>query len=104
MRLTRISNPKSKQFSQMWRLYTHAFPSHEQRPLHQQAGLLRNSQYSFIRVTEANRLVGLLGLWQLPGFAFIEHMAIQKSQRNKGIGSRLLQQVLRKNQCVVLEV
>lgn len=104
MRTAKMLNPNSKRFSQAWRLYTSVFPSNERRPRHQLVGLLKNPQYYFAQVTEGNRLVGLLGLWKLPGFVFIEHMAIQKSRRDRGIGSSLLQKILQENPRVVLEV
>ena len=49
-------------------------------------------------------LVGFVGLWELHGFAFIEHIVIYKEYRNRGFGSAAIKNLRQKYGRLVLEI
>ncbi len=93
-----------KDFSKEIRdIYEESFPSDERRDLESQIKLLDNKRYDFKAIYENNSLIGLIACWDLEDFLFIEHFAIKKELRGKGIGTNLLKQYINKKR-VVLEV
>lgn len=92
-------------FAQAWQLYEEAFPEAERRSPEQQQALLGEPQYCFLSLLDNTTFKGLLGVWQLPGFCFIEHFAVVPGLRGQGIGSQALRQFMQSSATpMVLEV
>lgn len=83
-----------------------AFPPSEKRSFEGQKKLLEEKQYSIIpKYNLLGELVGFIAVWSFDTFNFIEHIAISKKIRGKGIGSSLLKNYIKScNKTIVLEV
>ena len=96
---------KLKNFEEAWKIYEEAFPEDERRSLSQQMDLLENPLYNFICIHDEGELAGFIAWWELSGFVFIDHFAIDGNQRGKGLGGKFLRDFLsEKGTHAVLEV
>lgn len=100
--------PKSEILKSVERVYTESFPSLERRQFENLEILLAkdNVPFSMIVATEKGVLQGFLSYWEFEGFRYIEHFAVDKNYRGKGIGSAMLEYFIK--ECdktpIVLEV
>ncbi len=78
-------------------IYVGSFPSDERRDWQEIKELLQHSNFILNEVLDNQELVGLITVWNLPDFVFIEHFAIRESKRGKGIGTLVLNQVIAEN-------
>ena len=86
-------------------LYEEAFPPDERREWPQVVDLLSNSNFNFFGIYHHERTIGLLSVWNLDEFQFIEHFAIQDIDRGQGFGTQVIQQLLNRSSIpVILEV
>jgi ribosomal protein S18 acetylase RimI-like enzyme len=86
-----------RSFAEAWGIYASSFSDCEQRAYFEQVALLRHPRYRFSALGHGDGVVGVLGWWDLPGFRFIEHIAISPAHRSSGFGGRavsLMQQHL----------
>jgi ribosomal protein S18 acetylase RimI-like enzyme len=94
-----------KNFNKAWKIYGEAFPEDERRSLSQQMMLMESPMYSFKYLFDCQELAGFLTYWKLDGFVYIDHFAISRILRGKGLGEKALADfLLNQNQDVVLEV
>ena len=70
-----------------------SFPEDERRPYNEQEALLRNPLYRIYiaRESDEKSVQGFAAVWEFDKFAFVEHLAVEPSNRNKGIGARILE-------------
>jgi ribosomal protein S18 acetylase RimI-like enzyme len=85
-------------------LYVNAFPKNERRLWSKQCELLKQQQLRLLLVKNDDQTVGFIFFWQLSGFAFVEHFAIDPAARGEGIGSAVMNQLAETLQSIVLEV
>jgi len=86
-------------------IYEEAFPSDERREWNQLIELIRNTHYSLNEIYHQKKFIGFISIWNLQEFCFIEHFAIRETERGKGIGTRILKQILTQiSTPVILEV
>ncbi len=79
-------------FDQVYLLMEKSFPKDEFRPYEGQKALLDNPSYRILAEKDGlnGALKGFLAVWDLGGFVFLEHFAVDPAYRNGGIGSRML--------------
>ncbi|MBI4450550.1 GNAT family N-acetyltransferase [Candidatus Woesearchaeota archaeon] len=95
----------SQDFNAVWHIYEEAFPKAERRSLAQQVQIMSDPAYHLHAVHQSNGVIGLLAEWNLSAYEFIEHFAVHKKHRSKGIGSAVLEQYLGcRGRPVVIEV
>lgn len=83
----RMEEPVLKQFIA---LLEQAFPPYERRERGVQLALMDNPFYKIRTLQENGKLLGFMAVWMLDGMIFLEHFAVDKSLRSKGIGGRML--------------
>ena len=95
-----------KNFDQIFNLMQVSFPKEEFRDYEGQKKLLDNPKYSIVsRFAGNDKLIGFISFWSLNGFNFIEHFAVNPSQRGQGTGSKMLKEFIKESdKPVVLEV
>jgi ribosomal protein S18 acetylase RimI-like enzyme len=76
--------------AQVQALYTSSFPSEERRNITAQQELLQNGALRLSHVEKDGVFAGFVFYWTLTDFTFIEHFAIDNSQRGGGIGSAVI--------------
>ena len=65
--------------------------------------VLSKKEYTAYSIYDGNALIGFITVWELSGFAFIEHFVIKEPHRNKGYGADALELIKKKFTRVVLE-
>jgi N-acetylglutamate synthase-like GNAT family acetyltransferase len=104
MKFKREKDTKKSSFGKAWIIYEDSFPKNEKRDILHQNKLMHKNEYYFFSVSEKKQVIGLIAVWNLGTFSFIEHLAIKNDLRNKGIGSKLIKKYLdSKNNPVILE-
>lgn len=92
-------NPEIKQ------IYTDSFPSEERRDWDELEQILQQPLFSLLQVLVNQELTGIIAIWDLTDFRFIEHFAIKASAQGKGVGSQIIKEVIEEQPIrVVLEV
>lgn len=89
---------------EMWSIYVDSFPGEERRDIDSQRKILRNPLYHLHLLRHHNEVIGLVALWDVKQFVFVEHLAIKKTMRGHGYGSLTLERLTAKYPHVVLEV
>jgi len=102
MNFKKIKSITSKEFRTAWKIYLNSFPRNERRSLKQQKLLFRKKEYAMYAVVERKEIIAFLSIWIIE-FSFIEHFAIKKQFRNKGLGSKILKNFIKKKR-IILEV
>ena len=75
-------------------IYIGSFPPDERRDWKKMEELLIQPNFILNQIFEDQLLIGLISVWNFQNFLFIEHFAIRKSKRGKGIGTQVLKQVI----------
>ncbi len=75
-------------FAKAWKIYGEAFPDYERRQYLDQMSIHGHPRYRFSAVMDGDRVVGMLAVWRLPSFWFIEHLAVDAEARSSGFGGR----------------
>ena len=82
-----------KIFEQMYALLQSSFLREEYRDYERQKMLLNKEIYEVLLVLSGETVVGMTAFWHLSDFVFIEHLVVNKDERSKGIGSKMLQKI-----------
>ena len=88
---------KSK-FDSIYRIMEDSFPSSEMRTYDGQKLLLNNAFYHInVQTDDKDAIIGFLAYWDLSNCVFIEHLAVDKNSRGKGIGGKLIDQIFKES-------
>lgn len=94
-----------KLFNEFYSLLKKSFLKEEYRSFEKQKSLLEKDFYKILFCKEGNKVIGIMALWELGEFLFVEHFAVNPDFRNGGIGSKMIKFVLDKyKNNVILEV
>lgn len=86
-------------------IYIDSFPADERRDWQELKELICHPNFRLNQVRDDQELIGLISIWNLLNFDFIEHFAISDSMRGKGIGTQVLKQVIEeKSTKIIVEV
>lgn len=105
MEKIRIASEEHRLYKPFLKLYSGAFPIYEQRTYRQQQWAFNNPEYQLIAYCEGDEMLGFISAWKMQDCIYIEHFAIEETQRGKGYGSRILQAFCAESdEPVVLEI
>lgn len=106
MKLRNIKNSDSLEFKICFDIYEKSFPSFERRLLKNQIDCINNSNYNFDSIIDSDKnVVGFISYWENDKFLYIEHFAIDESQRGKNVGTIILSLIKEKtNLPIILEI
>lgn len=80
-----------KDFEKIYALMECAFPIEEVRPRENAKAQLKDSHYTiWISKNESDQILGFIAEWDLGSNIFLEHFAVDQTQRGAGIGSRMM--------------
>lgn len=51
----------------------------------------KDVRINIVRESDEKSVQGFAAVWEFDKFAFVEHLAVEPSNRNKGIGARILE-------------
>ena len=86
---------RESQLADFLRIYNESFPIDERR-LYADEGELRRfmsakrGKFHILALNEENRLLGFISYWQFERYCYIEHFAIDASERGRRLGSEML--------------
>ena len=106
MDIIRIQNADDPLFSRVWEIYGYSFPRYEQRTFEHQQAAFRSPLYHLDACVEGGEVIGLIGYWIFPDYAYIEHYAMAREARGRGYGTKILGDFLARmaGRIVVLEI
>ncbi len=92
-------------FDKVFDLMKKSFPSAEYRPYDKQYCLLDKDNYRITVLKEDEKIIAFIAVWNLCGFDFIEHLAVDPEYRGKNIGTQFMKKYISTNtNKLVLEV
>ncbi len=86
-----FENVTEKTFPSVYEKMKTAFPLEERRKYIDQLECLKDERFNFFEITENNCAVGFIAIWNLDGFVFLEHLAIDEDKRSGGFGSKAVE-------------
>ena len=105
MKLIRLKNISDNYFQKAWALYEDAFPFEERRLLDDQSYILQYDSYHFDILIDKDQFLGFILWWNFKTYRYIDHFATSVQQRNKGIGTFILNNFIERNdKPIILEV
>ena len=101
--LEKISN--IKYFDIIFKIMEDNFISDEYRNYDEQKELLNNPFYKLYMAKEQDEITAFVAIWEFDEFIFFEHLAVRKDKQNQGIGTKILNQLVKEtSKNIVLEV
>lgn len=85
-----IDRMRPEEFDAVFQIMEQSFPTDERRPKEEQRTLLNEPRYAVYVHRENARVSAFLGVWQFEDFVFVEHFAVHKDDRNRGLGKQML--------------
>lgn len=99
------SQEKLEGVEAVWSIYQNSFPAMERRSREVYERLCQEEpQFSPERIEIEGEAAALMWHWEMPKFTYIEHFAVSKRFRNKGIGSKVLKRFFRRHKRIILEI
>lgn len=93
------------QYLPFYQLMEDSFPIDERRPRQKQLSLLLREDYNVYIHEIDGEIAGFLAMWDTPDFAFLEHFAVNRKFRNRGLGSKLVQAlIVQTDKPIVIEI
>ena len=95
-----------RDFDRVYEIMSLSFPDDEYRPFEEQKALLEDEDYR-IMIYQEDSIAAFLAVWELDGFTFVEHFATHPSFRNKGLGEKMLKELIassKKTICLEVEL
>jgi GNAT superfamily N-acetyltransferase len=100
-----ISDTDHPYFKYFWEIYNENFPLVEKRVIIQQKQIFPHPAYHLLGFLSNQKLKAFIAYWTFEEFNFIEHLAIDKTAQDKGLGSEILTYFLKRNtKPVILEI
>lgn len=100
-----ITKLEKNDFDKLFSIMEQSFPSAEYRKKEKQYALLDDPNYNLYVFKQNGDIAAFIAYWDLGDFLFAEHLAVNKSLRNQGIGSLFMKELLSKTDSpLVLEV
>ncbi|MGL4607168.1 MAG: GNAT family N-acetyltransferase [Eubacteriaceae bacterium] len=93
-----ITKMNLKDFDAIYKIMEESFPQDEYRPYSEQKSLLDKENYTIYVFKDQgfDTIKGFITLWEFKSFSYIEHFAVNSKFRGSGIGSSILQEVMKK--------
>lgn len=91
--MIRFENVNEETFSTVYEKMSAAFPYEERRDFTDQRECMNDKRFCFFEIYDNDTAVGFISLWNLSGFVFIEHIAIDPDKRSDGYGSKAVELV-----------
>ncbi len=82
-----------KDFDEVFSIMEESFPKDEYRSREKQMALLSVPEYHLCCKRVSGKIAGFLAFWDLGEVLFIEHFAVKKELRGKGLGKEMLSEL-----------
>ena len=92
-------------FDYVFEIMENSFPPDEYRDYISQKALLCENRYKLFCLKNSGRVLAFIAVWEFDEFVFVEHFAVDKSLRGKGMGTQILSELKERfNKQLCLEV
>ncbi len=92
--LIRITDTCEETWKKAIAIYETSFPPEEKRPYKEHVRLMKeNNSYHFYAAMQEQTITGIVILWELKGFIFLDYLATSSHIRNKGYGKQTVEQL-----------
>ncbi len=88
----------------IWGIMVEAFPNNERSSYNIQKGLFDLPNYNCKTIEENGEILGFICYWCFDDFNYIEHIGISKKHRGKGLGSKLIKEIINLGKKIILEI
>lgn len=103
--MLKLRQIKAAEFEEVYRIMSDSFPVNEYREYEKQLAIMKKPEYKIFVPKERTGIKGFISVWEFKNFAYVEHFAVHRSYRGKGLGSEILLSLKSKYNCpIVLEV
>lgn len=85
----------AEDFTEVYRIMEASFPEDERRPEGEQRALLSEERYRiYIEKNEnTDKICAFIATWEFDDFIFVEHFAVDETERNSGKGTAILKKL-----------
>ena len=105
IKIERVTGTCSKEYLFTEELLTASFPTDEYRAIAEQREYTEsNPLFRMNIIRDGDTPIGMLSYWQFDGYIYIEHFAIDPTQRGKGYGTKAIARIIEEHGSIVLEV
>jgi ribosomal protein S18 acetylase RimI-like enzyme len=106
IKLNRITNQDDNTGKAAMLIYENAFPIEEKRPIERHIKLMKeNPLFRFYAAMKGEKVIGMIVLWELNDFTYLDYLAVSQDYRNKGYGKLMIRQLQQLyDSLIVLEV
>lgn len=80
-------------FSELFEMLEYSFPEDERRDFSDQLEKSKMPEFRTMTLSESGKVLGFLNFWELADFVYLEHFAVDKNLRGKGLGSELIRKL-----------
>ena len=106
IQLIRITDTCADTWDKAMEIYDVSFPPEEKRPYQQHVKLMQeNDAYHFYAAMDGQILIGIVIMWKMQGFIYLDYLATLPGSRNKGYGKMIVEQLKQGcNESIIIEV
>lgn len=85
---------REAEFESVFQIMEQSFPEDERRPMEEQKAFLKDPRYTVYVLHEGDTVSAFITAWKFETFVYVEHFAVRASLRGKGLGGKLLTELL----------
>ena len=89
-----INNITANDFESVYKIMEQSFPRSEIRAKQDQERLFENEHYHILGIECDDSLRCFAAVWEFEDFIFVEHLATAPEFRNRGLGGKILRQII----------
>lgn len=98
-----IENPMPREyFARLYEIMEYSFPKDERREFEEQFGEFQKPCFRSLVHEENKSIAGFMNYWQLNGFVYLEHFAVVRELRGKGLGAALMNELCARTGCPII--
>jgi GNAT superfamily N-acetyltransferase len=100
----RLSKASKKDFDEIYSELERSFPSEERRDEPDALAVMDDPSYAVYFALDGEVRVGLITVWEVSEYLFVEHFAVYEKYRNRGYGKDILELLKSIGKPIFLEV
>lgn len=77
-------------FAELYNIMEYSFPEDERRDRDEQYDIAENSAFHALTAEENGAVIGFMTFWEIAECVYIEHFAISRERRGKGLGAEMI--------------
>lgn len=96
-------NPMPREyFTRLYAIMEYSFPKDERRGLEEQFAEFEKPRFRSLVHEEDGEIAGFMNYWQLSGFVYLEHFAVARELRGRGMGAALMEELCGATDCPII--